>query len=591
MRTTFLILTVHAACLYANAASVPDGGNDLVSSSAQSVAHAEGGGRTEKIQSPGESITEATRVTVAAATPDKPWSAYVTLPLDAGAVKKGDRLLVRYFARSITGAQGKATAKVQISGPTFEALGTSDSTRFGQAWQEIHQPLIAGRDAPAGKGEVTILLGDAIQTAEIADLRVLNYGPDFDFTKLPRPKVTYEGREADAAWRKTALARIAKIRMADHSAQLTDEAGKPLANTRVTVELARHDFGFGTCVTRQMLTRKDADGERYRDIVNRTCSRVVFENDLKPGSFPSSGEGRARMEESIAWLAENGISIRGHYLIQEAVDPWTRARLGDPEKLKREMFESVRERIEFMGSRVTEWDALNHPVAWGGAELLGTKGPPLDTLAMDLFQEARKLTDLPLIINEDQIFRPCPQQDKTFELLEKLKREGVRVDGLGNQAHFNSSFLPSPEEQLRITERFTAVVPKQVITEWDIVTNGDERLAADYLRDSLIACFSHPAYDGFLLWGFWEKSHWIPEAALWRKDWSAKPIADVWVEWTTKRFHTRRTLTTDASGRIGWRGFKGTYRASMGGRTTGPFRPGTPANPTQVKTGIMGSAN
>ena len=227
-----------------------------------------------------------------------------------------------------------------------------------------------------------------------------------DFTEATRPKVTYEGREADAAWRKTALTRIAKIRMADHSAQLTDEAGKPLANTRVTVELARHDFGFGDCVTRQMLTRKDPDGERYRDIVNRTCSRVVFENDLKPGSFLSSGEGRARMEESIAWLRQDGISIRGHYLIQEAVDPCTRARLGDPEKLKRDKFESVRERIELMGRRVSEWDAINQPVAWGGAALLGTKGPPLDTLAMDLFDEARKLTDLPLIINEDQIFRP-----------------------------------------------------------------------------------------------------------------------------------------------------------------------------------------
>lgn len=590
MRLTFLILTVLAVRPCASAATVPDGGRDLISASAQPFAWTEKGGSSGKTRVTGADFTEATRVTVAKATPDKPWSASVTQRLDAGSVRKGDRLLVRYFARSLTGVQGRATAKVQISGPPYPPLGFTDSARIGPEWQEIHQPLIAGRDAPAGTGEVTILLGDKVQTVEIAALRVLNYGPDFDFTKLPRPKVTYEGRGADAAWRKTALARIAKIRMADHSAQLTDEAGKPLANTRVTIELARHDFGFGTCVTRQMLTRKDADGERYRNIVNRTCSRVVFENDLKPGSFPSSGEGRAQMEESIAWLQQNGISIRGHYLIQEAVDPWTRARLGDPEKLKREMFESVRERIEFMGSRVTEWDALNHPVAWGGAELLGTKGPPLDTLAMDLFHEARKLTDLPLIINEDQIFRPGPQQDNTFELLEKLKREGVRVDGLGNQAHFNSSFLPSPEEQLRITERFTAVVPKQVITEWDIVTNGDEQLAADYLRDSLIACFSHPAYDGFLLWGFWEKSHWIPEAALWRKDWSAKPIAQVWEEWTTKRFHTRRTLTTDASGRIGWRGFKGTYRVAIGDLTTPPFRPGTPDRPAQVKTPTMPAA-
>lgn len=583
MRLIFLVPVILCVRLQV-AAALPTGGVGLVSDHAKPAAWADGGS-TGTVEVSDRPFTKATRVRVGAATPDKPWSASVTLPLDAAPAKKEDRLLVRYFARSLTAVQGRATAKVQISGPPYDPLGTTSTASFGSDWQEIHQPLIAGRDAPAGSGEVTILLGELAQTVEIAAVQVFNYGPDFDFTKLPRPLVSYEGRETDAPWRKAALERISKIRMADYSAQVVGADGKPLANQSVTVELARHDFGFGTCVTRQMLTRKDADGERYRDIVNRTCSRVVFENDLKPGSFPASGAGRAQLEESIAWLGQNGISIRGHYLIQEAVDSWTRERLGDPGKLRREMFESVSERIAFMGGRVTEWDVINHPVAWGGAEMLGTKGPPLDTLAMDLFHEARKLTGLPLIINEDQIFRPGPQQEKTFGLLQQLKRDGVRVDGLGNQAHFNSSFLPSPEEQLRITDRFTAVVPKQVITEWDIVTNGDEPLAADYLRDSLIACFSHEAYDGFLLWGFWENSHWIPEAALWRKDWSPKPIGKVWEEWTTGRFHTRRILTTDASGRIHWRGFKGTYRMKVGDEETKPFRPGSPNQAVVVQTG------
>jgi GH35 family endo-1,4-beta-xylanase len=202
---------------------------------------------------------------------------------------------------------------------------------------------------------------------------------------------------------------------------------------------------------------------------------------------------------------------------------------------------------------------------------------------MEVFREARRLTRLPLCINEDQLFRPGPQQDKTFELLEKLKREGVRVDGLGNQGHFNSSFMPSPEELLRITTRFAAVAPKQVITEYDIATNGDEQLAADYLRDCLIACFSHEAYDGFLLWGFWEGSHWIPQAALWRKDWSAKPAGLAWEEWTTKRFHTRMTLTSDAQGKVAWRGFKGTYHADTGTGKTLPFRPGSASAPIPLE--------
>lgn len=530
----------------------------------------------------GKDFSEATRVTVAMATPDKPWSAYVTQPLDAGPVSKGDRLLVTYFARSTTSVPGRATAKVQISAPTFEALGTTDHASVGMEWQEIHQPLISSRDAPKGKGEVTILLGEVVQTIEIAAIRVLNYGPDFDLSKLPRPKVTYHGREAEAPWRVAALDRIEKSRMADYSAQITDAEGRPLAGLPVTIELHRHQFGFGTCVTRGMLTSAGNDGERYRDLVRRTCSRVVFENDLKPDSFPHDEQGFTQLEQSFEWLKKHDIQVRGHYLIQEAVDGWTRQRLGDPTRLRETYMTSIRERIEWVGDRVTEWDAINHPIAWGGAEMLGTKGPPLDTLSMDLFHEARRLTTLPLVINEDQLFRPGNQQEQTFALLDRLKREGVRVDGLGNQAHFSSSFLPSPEELLQVTDRFAKVVPKQVVTEFDIVTHGDEELAADYLRDCLIACFSHPAYDGFMLWGFWEGSHWIPEAALWRKDWSAKPIGLVWEEWTTKRFHTQLSLTTDPLGKISWRGYKGSYRVKAAEKETVPFHPGSTGSPAKV---------
>jgi GH35 family endo-1,4-beta-xylanase len=365
--------------------------------------------------------------------------------------------------------------------------------------------------------------------------------------------------------------------------RLVGTDGKPLAGIPVTVALHRHEFGFGTCVTRGMLTKAGSDGERYRDIVRRTCSRVVFENDLKPDTFPRDEKGFAQLDQSFDWLEEHDIAVRGHYLIQEAVDGWTRDRLADPAKLRQTYMTSIRERIEWVGDRVTEWDAVNHPVAWHGAEMLGAKGPPLDTLSMDVFHEARRITRLPLLINEDQLFRPGPQQDGTFRLLEKLRREGVRVDGLGNQAHFNSSFLPSPAELLRVTDRFAAVVPRQVVTEFDIVTRGDEQLAADYLRDCLIACFSHPAYDGFMLWGFWEGSHWIPEAALWRKDWSVKPIGEVWEDWTTKRFHTRKTLVTDHQGRISWRGFKGTYRVTAGDKESAAFLPGSEASPNQLR--------
>ena len=139
--------------------------------------------------------------------------------------------------------------------------------------------------------------------------------------------------------------------------------------------------------------------------------------------------------------------------------------------------------------------------------------------------------------------------------------------GLGNQAHFHESYLPSPEHLLAITDRFAKIVSAQSITEYDVVTTEDEPLAADYTRDVLISVFSHPAYTSFLFWGFWEGAHWKPEAASWNKDWSPRLRGQVLEEWIGKQWRTDLTLKTDAEGQVQWRGFPGWYEVTFGSRS------------------------
>jgi hypothetical protein len=45
------------------------------------------------------------------------------------------------------------------------------------------------------------------------------------------------------------------------------------------------------------------------------------------------------------------------------------------------------------------------------------------------------------------------------------------------------------------------------------INTDDEELQADYTRDFLTLAYSHPTVVGVQLWGFWERSHWKPEAA------------------------------------------------------------------------------
>jgi GH35 family endo-1,4-beta-xylanase len=245
----------------------------------------------------------------------------------------------------------------------------------------------------------------------------------------------------------------------------------------------------------------------------------------------------------------------------QVATPYNLQKVKDSAQIRSQTLASVRERLSFVKDRVIEWDVINHPIAWDGADMLNAR-PGLKLLDREIFAEARALTKLPFFVNEDQVFRPGRQCDETWTYIKALNDAGLAVAGLGNQAHFHESHLPSPEHLLAVTDRFAQIVPHQAITEYDVVTSDDELLAADDTRDCLIAVFSHPAFTSFLLWGFWEGSHWKPEAASWNKDWTLRARGQVLEEWIGQKWRTQVTVTTDAQGRVQWRGFPGWYELS-----------------------------
>ena len=74
--------------------------------------------------------------------------------------------------------------------------------------------------------------------------------------------------------------------------------------------------------------------------------------------------------------------------------------------------------------------------------------------------------------------------------------------------------------------------------------------------------FSQPKFTDFLMWGFWERSHWLPDGAMYRADWSSKPNALVWNDLLFREWWTNESGLADASGKFAARGFKGTYNVT-----------------------------
>lgn len=445
------------------------------------------------------------RVDVTQPDDSRPFMAQVSMTCPQGALAQGDLVLAIIKARATRGATPAVDAKLQLAAEPYTAAANSAGLDLTTDWQELPVLFPITTALETGRASITLLCARHDQAIEVASIHAYKYPAGTDTSAFPRIRKTYAGREPDASWRKSALERIEKHRKADLSHIVRGTDGKPVADAEVTLTLRRHEFGFGSAVTADWLTAESEDGRRYRDVVDRLFSRIVFENDFKDFGWEEGAGGKdvklKQLDQAMTWLEHRKIAIRGHYLMQIAVPP-NLAEVTDSAAIRRHFVQTAGERLAFAKDRVCEWDVINHPVAWGGADLL-SKRPGLEKLDRDIHGIAQRATTVPFFINEDQLFRPGRQSDETFDYVRQLKEEGFRVDGVGNQAHVDESFLPTPEHVLSVTDRFATLVPHQIITEFDITTLQDEDLAADYTRDMLIACFSHPAYTGFLLWGFW----------------------------------------------------------------------------------------
>ena len=571
-----MILPLLFFAVTAQASTIPNGGTNVLPADWQTAAKAQGSSKlwkTEKLDFGEHGKGWRVEVLDDKATP---FQLQLTCALE-GEVKSSENMLLAFEARCVPGSstdgKGRAQVFVEIKQPpNYEKLG-QDAFDVLTEWQTVFIPFPANANSKPGLTHASILPGGKKQTLEIANMRLLNYGREFDLAKMPRPYIHYPGREADAPWRKAALARIENIRTTGIAIEVVDPSGKPITGAKVSLDLKRHAFAFGTAVKAKYLAGSDEHSKKYREIIDQNFSAIVLENDLKPFGWNggASNDGKEYRRDwtlgAMAWAKERGMRVRGHYLCWGPWEPWSEKLKDQPQAIQDKVMKHLDDVLHGAGSLVDEWDAVNHPVGWENPRKTVDQVISPDFYA-EVFKAARARTGLPLFINEDQVFREGRQQDEFYDCIKDLIARGVRPDGIGNQAHFHSSFLPGPEEMLRVSDRFAALVPNLELTEFDVNTNGDEQLQADWLRDTLIMAYSHPAYTGVMLWVFWEGAGWKPECALWRKDWSEKPNARAWRELICQLWHSQASGETDTAGQFSARGHRGLYEVTVeiGGR-------------------------
>jgi GH35 family endo-1,4-beta-xylanase len=491
----------------------------------------------------------------------------------AAPVKKGDALLATFWIRSIYSLAGSARTDF-----VFERAGDpyTKSVIFPVSataqWRQIHVPFAAVEDYGVGAAQMNFHVDFVPQTIEIGGISVIDYGGGVRVSDLPITPFTYAGREPKAAWRADAQRRIEQFRMSDLTVTVTAAQGKPVPDAEVHLAMQRHAFGFGSAVAADGLLGTSADDRKYQETIVQLFNKVVLENDLK---WEPWEQNRDRAIRGVQWLLDHHIAVRGHNLVWPGWNllPARIAALkGDKEKLTATIDAHITDEVGALKDKIVEWDVVNEPV---------TNHQVMDVLGQDAMARWYRLAheadpDAALFINDYNILaaggEDANHQDGFEAIINYLLDNGAPLGGIGVQSHFDGRLTP-PEKVLTLLDRFAKSGLPIEATEFDININ-DERLQADYLRDYMTILFSHPAVNGIIMWGFWEGRHWLPTAALYRRDWSLKPNGKAWLDLVRRQWWTDVTVKTDTGGKCRTRGFLGDYEVTVqsGSKTkTVPF--------------------
>ena len=153
-----------------------------------------------------------------------------------------------------------------------------------------------------------------------------------------------------------------------------------------------------------------------------------------------------------------------------------------------------------------------------------------------------------------------------------LLASGVPIGGIGCQGHFFSSrgtasgAATTPEHVQKTLDRLAKFNLPIKITECLFESDSENEKAED-LRKFFPILFAHPSVEAILMWGFWEQGHWMPQTAMWKKDWTPTPQAQAYRDLVFNKWWTQTSGKADKSGVFKTRAFYGDYIITSNGKT------------------------
>jgi hypothetical protein len=113
-----------------------------------------------------------------------PWDVQAQSSI-SGPIKKGDVVLFAFWARA-DGAPAKINARVQQVAAPYTGVAEGSGLTITPEWKMHYVSGKSPLDLSPGAASAAVHLGIAKQTVELGPHMVLDFGPDYDMSRLPK---------------------------------------------------------------------------------------------------------------------------------------------------------------------------------------------------------------------------------------------------------------------------------------------------------------------------------------------------------------------------------------------------------------------
>lgn len=269
----------------------------------------------------------------------------------------------------------------------------------------------------------------------------------------------------------------------------------------------------------------------YIRTLHENYDYLVAENDMKFALIqPERGKFDFRKGDALVEFGiKYGAKVRGHALVWHNQNPaWlTNGNFTPAEKMQimRTHIQTVmRHYKDKYPGRVVAWDVVNESFDGLTANYRNTIWSPIgnEEYIRAAFQYAHEADPSALLFYNDFYNETSnPKAEAIFNLISKLKGQGVPIHGVGMQVHLSSEYDPPSVANLRtMIRRYAAIGVKVEYTEFDVRTDNAGGVSAAEAARSVLAyrnvvqaCREEaPNCRGVITWGFTTKHSWIPSS-------------------------------------------------------------------------------